>query len=274
MTLRAIPTFAVCVWVAHQQCSAVAQDAPGWGGIKGRFVLEGEPPVGPNKVEQGDKSVRNPECCAAQVIPDDTLRINPENKGIADIFVYLKSAPSRIHPDLVKSTCEKVSSMINHCRIEPYAMIVRTDQTIEVQSNDPILHSLQAYTINQSSKVIMTTLDGHPAVQVDRELNATPTPIPIPVGCNIHSHMEARWLVVDHPYAVLSNERGEFVIDKLPEGTHSFRLWHNRAGWLFHRQGNRTLEVVVRAGETTDLGTIKVPPDNLPAVKSAPIERE
>jgi len=44
--------------------------------------------------------------------------------------------------------------------------------------------------------------------------------------------MSAYVLVLDHPYAAITDEKGHFEIPDLPVGDHEFRVWQESAGWL------------------------------------------
>ena len=78
--------------------------------------------------------------------------------------------------------------------------------------------------------------------------------LPIEVQCNIHNWMKAYWLILDHPYASISDENGKFTIADLPVGEHEFAVWQEKTGYI-----ERKFKVTVVAGETTDVGVIKVP---------------
>ena len=60
-------------------------------------------------------------------------------------------------------------------------------------------------------------------------------------------------MVTDHPYVGITDADGKFKIENLPVGEHSFRVWHERQGYL-----NRSYKVTVEAGKTTVLNVEKV----------------
>jgi hypothetical protein len=78
-------------------------------------------------------------------------------------------------------------------------------------------------------------------------------PSPVAVKCDIHPWMIAWWLVIDHPYAAVTNEHGEFLIENLPAGEHRFRVWHERAEWI-----DKALTVTIADGKTVELAPIEV----------------
>ncbi len=64
--------------------------------------------------------------------------------------------------------------------------------------------------------------------------------------CDIHSWMKGWWFVAKTPYAVLSNENGEFSITDIPPGTYTLKIWHEKLG-------EREESVVVKANESTEI---------------------
>lgn len=43
--------------------------------------------------------------------------------------------------------------------------------------------------------------------------------------CEIHEHMRAQIVVVDTPYFVLTDAKGNFTLPNLPSGSHTFHVW-------------------------------------------------
>jgi len=225
--------------------------AQGWGNLTGQFVLDG--PVPPPKllVRKGEQ-VKDAEVCAAHDVPDESLIVDPTTKGIKNIFIYLRRAPA-VHPDLKQSKVKEVVQDQHGCRYVPHALIVRTDQVIVVKSADPIAHNTHTYPIfNQPVNFVLKPSDREGVKVTFR----APELLPVAVKCDLHPWMLAYWLVVNHPYAALTDEQGRFTIEKLPAGTHRFVVWHERVGYI-----ERSLTVKIEDGKTTDLGTIKIPLD-------------
>ena len=136
--------------------------------------------------------------CAAKRLADNTLIVDPKTKGIANIVVYLKKAPDNI-PAKVKTSKEKqVVFDQKNCRFEPHILVVRTDQEVLVKSDDPINHNTHTHPfVNEELNFIVKPKDreGFPIKYGQREF------LPMPVNCDLHPHMKAYWVVVDHPYA-------------------------------------------------------------------------
>ena len=81
-------------------------------------------------------------------------------------------------------------------------------------------------------------------------------------------------LVQDHPYMAVTGEDGQFEIANVPAGKREFTFWHELPGALRNlkvatetadRRG--TVELTIKAGETLDLGDVKVPAASLKATR-------
>ena len=44
--------------------------------------------------------------------------------------------------------------------------------------------------------------------------------------CDSHTHMRSYNLVFDHPYSAVTDETGTFVIDNIPSGKYTLKVWH------------------------------------------------
>jgi Polysaccharide lyase family 4, domain II len=66
------------------------------------------------------------------------------------------------------------------------------------------------------------------------------------VFCDIHSHMSATILVLDHPYFAIPEAEGTFEIANVPPGQYTIVGWHERVG-------ERTTTVRVERGKATTI---------------------
>jgi hypothetical protein len=248
--------------------AASAQEKPGtegeFGTITGQFLLEGDIPKLKALVEKGDTKVNDAAICAAADVPDDTLIVDPKTKGIANIFVYLPKA-GKIHSRLKESATKEVAFDQKDCRFVPHVLFVRTDQVVRVKSDDSCAHNTKTNTSrNDPVNYLLQAKD-----RTGREVkNKAPEKIPVKVECNIHRWMSAWWLILDHPYAAISDDKGKFTIADLPAGEVELIVWHERVGYVPTANGERRHKVMVVAGQTTELGTIQIPAATLLDAKS------
>lgn len=206
--------------------------------VKGRFVFDGKAPTLAPLVGKG-AATKDPTICAAEgAIPDQSLVVD-EKGGIANVFIYLREAPATIDPKQAAVPAKRVLFDQKGCVFTPHAMFVRAGQGVDVSSMDACAHNTHTFPIK--NKAVNFLLPPNPP---------QPTPVdtpeseilPITVKCDIHPWMTAYWLILDHPYAAVSKEDGTFEIKGLPVGQHSFRVWHEKAGYL-----DRGLKITVTA---------------------------
>ncbi len=227
--------------------SAFAAD---WGTIKGKIVLKDAVPK-PVLLHAKGANIKDGETCAAMDVYKDDLVVDADTKGIANVFVFLAKAPKSIHPDAATPE-PKVIFDQEHCIFKPHALVVQAGQTVEVLNSDPVAHNTHTYPLRNQGVNILVAPNTEKGNGVDVP-TATRESLPHEVKCDFHPWMKAVWLVVDHPYAAATNEKGEFTIKNLPVGDHSFRIWHERAGWL-----DRKYKVSVKAGDNAELKPVEV----------------
>ncbi len=227
--------------------------AAGYGSVTGQVVLDGEIPKLKVKIAKGDAAVKDASCCAAADVANDELVVNPKNNGVENVFVYLKTVDKgAIHESLKKSKDAEVVFDQKGCKFNPHALIIRMDQTVVVKSDDPIQHNTHTYTILNSGQNVIVGANDRTGIKFPKF--SQKERLPAEVKCDIHPWMRAWWLVVDHPYATITDADGKFSIEKLPEGDHKLVIWQERVGYV-----EKELTVKVKANGSTDLKQIKLP---------------
>ena len=243
--------------------ATVATAADEWGTIEGQFVFEGDVPELKPLVAKGDQAVKDAAVCAANGVPDESLIVNSESKGIANICLYIRKAPKKIHPDLKESAEAEIVFDQKGCQFLPHALILRTDQTVLVKSGDPISHNTHTHPFRFKSENLVISANDRKGVplQITKSQLATP---PVKVTCDIHPHMVAWWMVSDHPYVAITDDDGKFKIENLPAGKHKFRVWHERLLYVNCSDFKRDWTITVEPGTTTTLPPIKITTSDIP----------
>lgn len=234
----------ICV-TALTLISAVSASAADWGDVTGRILWKGDVPEAELLHSKG-ASVKDAAVCAANDVYRDDLVVDPDTKGIANVFVFLPKKPKKINPELKDFDAQVIFDQKN-CVFKPHALLVRAGQSVEVLNSDPVAHNTHTYPIRNRGEnlvVAANTAAGSGTLYPMKSRES----LPIQVKCDFHSWMSAYWLVLDHPYAAITAEDGSFTIKGLPEGSHKLRIWHERKGYL-----ERGLAVKVKGGETTEL---------------------
>ena len=167
---------------------------------------------------------------------DDSLIVSKKG-GLANAFVYLSRKPKGYNPPEVKG---KVQFEIQFCMFRPRVLAVRVGQTIQVTNKDKVAHNTHTNPIVGVS--YNRNLTAKTAIKYD-----SVEPIPVKVNCDIHGWMFAYQLPLDHDLVAITDKEGKFTINNIPAGTHKFRVWHEKAGYL-----ENGLTVVIQPGKTTN----------------------
>lgn len=220
-----------------------------YGTISGQFVFEGTVPARRVLHAKG-AAVNDPAICAAGEMLSDELLVDADSGGVANVFIFLPKA-AKVHPALKASAVKEVVFDQQGCRFVPHALFARTDQTIVVKSNDACAHNTRMVAgRNQPFNFALTPND-----RMGTSLRLkVPERRPIPIECSIHTWMKAHWLILDHPYASVSDQQGRFTIADLPAGEHAFWIWHELKGDF-----DKAYKLTVKGGQKIDLGKIRMP---------------
>ena len=236
--------------------AAAAEVAPtgtGWASLQGRFVFAGTP--GERKVLVVDKDM---EVCGkgGMKLYDQSLRIDPSTKGLADVVVFVRKA-SRVKE--ASPAAEQLVFDQKDCEFLSPVFAARVGQGVDVRNSDPIGHN--------------TNISGTPFNQLIPAGGSTlftpnaETGMPVSVTCNIHPWMKAYAVFRKDGYVAVSAVDGGFRIADLPAGERlEFQVWHPRASAglkLDQPQLKWTpkgrFEITLQPDEVKDLGTLEVP---------------
>lgn len=220
------------MWVAAWGLLAVASmtataPAADWGDLSARFVLNGTAPA-PKPISV----TKDPEFCGKFGLVDEQLVVNPTNKGIANVVVFLYVAPTGKQPPIHDSykESEKAEVRIDNksCRFEPHIVPLWTTQTLVAGNLDSVGHNTNITTTKNPPQNVLIPSNGalklnFPAAEV---LPAAP------VSCNIHPWMKAYVVIKSHPYIAVSDADGKVSLKNVPAGKWTFQFWHESGGYL------------------------------------------
>lgn len=211
------------------------------GSVKGVVMFSGQVPELKMLIEQGSE-VKDAKVCSVHAIPDESLVVNSENQGVANVFVFLGRAPRGVDTRTPQSP---VVIDQKGCRFFPHALLTQTGQTLTAISSDDVAHNIHTFPLrNEPINTIMQAND-------QKGLNMTltrPESQPFKVYCDIHPWMAAYVLVLDHPFMAVTDENGEFEIPDLPVGTQNLKIWHERVGFL-----EKEYEVTIEKDTPTEI---------------------
>ncbi len=245
---------AAIVWVS----TAAAQDAT----LKMRFVYDGTPSEVSNIIPTKDL-----DYCGKHEIPNEKLIVNPKNKGIKNVVVHVESRSSG--KDLPKTSHAPRTHVLAaaDCRFQPHIVLAQTGDKLKITNPDPIGHNANLNFIRNSASGIMIPFRHDQEIVLKKA-----EPSPIPVDCNIHPWMRAYVVILDHPFADVSDDSGVIEINGLPAGKEIEFAVRFESGKLnkVKVDGKATdwkrqrFEVDLKSG-VNDMGDILVPADAVSA---------
>ena len=186
------------------------------------------------------------------------FKVDP-NGGFKDVVILLTNIKKGKTFEYVPPRIEAVD-----CKFEPYIVVVRDKDKVEVVNMDPVLHDIQAYETSHlgarvlfnvplpmSKKIKKKQLLKQVNVK-NRAGKVMTQPIKMRKGrdvfvmqCGFHAYMESWGLAVDHPYYVLSAQDGQYSLTDIPAGTYKALAWHPML--------NQEFDVTIESGKTTTL---------------------
>jgi hypothetical protein len=204
--------------------------------------------------------------CGIHNLVSEELTVNPENKGIAGVVIYVfvdrgGKAP-KPHPQYESTAKDEVRLDNMNCRYEPHVVLLRTTQTLVVGNKDSIGHNTKVDTVRN--------VPINPIIPANSEIRQ-PFPkeerLPAKVSCSIHPWMNAILVIKDSPYMAVTDADGKFVIENLPEGKWSFQVWHAKSGYIDAatvggkkaKWAKGKFDQAIASGDN-DLGEIKIAP--------------
>jgi hypothetical protein len=229
--------------------------AADWGNLKMRLVYDGEPPP-PKTINAGE----------AGAIPDESLLINEQDRGIKNVCVWLLYGgddPRPVHPDYEKTATSKVTMKIAAGSFVPRIRLVRTTQTLVISNEDIVGHNVKADFFNNGAfNVLLKTGDS-----LERKFEYPEHP-PVNLSGSIQPWLGGYVLIDNNPYAATSDEHGQLPLANLPAGRWTFVFWHEKSGYLkkaIYNEGKYELSrgqttLTIKPGDN-DLGEIKLPPE-------------
>ena len=204
--------------VAFRQ--GAASEAAETATVKMRFVYDGTVPE-PKLINP----VRGP---GFGPIPDERLLVDPITKGIRNVVVFVDTKRSDVEVKNPPHHAKRHLLEIVNARFNPHVLIGQVGDTIDVINRDPLAYRVNFRFIrNQALDLNFLPTESESVILSKRES------VPVRITSSSHVWLESHLLVLDHPYAAISDPNGLVTIDDLPaKGKLTFRVYHERCGWI------------------------------------------
>jgi hypothetical protein len=183
------------------------------------------------------------------------LVVDPDTKGISYAFAYLLK-PKGTNPSAVKELLAahpKAEIDQKQCEFVPYVLAIHQDQKLVLKSSDPVNHNVRYAAFSNTPLNQLLAPNGEMEVKLVAERR------PLVLACDIHPWMKGYLMVFDHPFFAITGSDGSFEIKGVPAGEQSLVLWQEKVGYA-NPEKAKGKSVKVVAGQTTDIGEIKIDP--------------
>ena len=121
----------------------------------------------------------------------------------------------------------------------PRVLVVTQGSTVDFPNADPFFHNV--FSLSSAAEF---NLGRYP--QGKSKSRTFSRAGLVKVYCQMHSHMSASILVLDHPYFAIPDLDGSFTLAQVPPGRHTIVGWHERVG-------ERTATIQVEPGKTSSI---------------------
>lgn len=195
------------------------------GDIVGKITLKGTPP--PERDIPMD-----PACGKIHPTKKTRFYVVGEGNGLADTLIYVKEGLSGKEFPVPEKPA--LLDQIG-CEYVPYVAAVQAGQKILVRNSDPVLHNVHptpAVAGNKESNLAQLPKGKDLVFSFDKE------ELFLRFKCDVHPWMFSYVTVLNHPFAAVSDENGNFKITGLPAGKYTIEARHRKGG-------TETMEVTV-----------------------------
>src|SRR5690606_19946414 len=94
------------------------------------------------------ENVKDSGICAVADVPDQSVVVDKDTKGLANVFIWIGRFRERDIPDKLKTPAEsEIVADQKGCVFIPHAMVARTGQTLKMINSDPVAHNFHVNAI-------------------------------------------------------------------------------------------------------------------------------
>lgn len=150
------------------------------------------------------------------------LKVDPRSKGIHNVVVYVEDGRGNANLNAAPHKSQKRNLTIANDEFEPTILFARVGDTLRISNKSQQRHSPHILSFNAPGLKV-DLLPG----QVENMKLPAPAPSISIIDCDTLPDAQALLVTLDHPYAAVSDEKGNVTLDGLPVGTKlRFRVYH------------------------------------------------
>ena len=210
-----------------------------WVSIQGQVVLPADVAI-PIRKPLAVGGV--PACLAKGPILDNAVIVNPKNRGIKNVVVWLRPdnvqpkaafAPNEIHPADAQRKPANVVIDQPCCMFVEHVLACRVGDTIVV--NNPAAFPHNFFWTSANNGELNVNIPPNAKHVFANPLVAEASPILY--KCTVHPWMNGYVRIFDHPYFAVTDEDGKFEIRNAPAGKYRIVYWHEKVGFKGGKNG-------------------------------------
>ncbi len=142
------------------------------------------------------------------------------NRGIRWAVVSLQTPPAGTRAE---PPAKPVQMDQQQCVYIPRVVVVPVGGTVEFLNSDRLLHNLHSAS-SENPTFNRTQPKGRTIPVVFKK------PETVRIDCDLHTWMRAWVVVAEHPFYTVTGANGEFVLDNVPPGKYTLRIWQETLG--------------------------------------------
>jgi hypothetical protein len=173
-------------------------------------------------VSIGALSVTKDEPICGRRKPSPRLVIG-KNNGVGNAIVYLEGITrgKKFSSD-VSVTLEQ-----RKCEYLPHVVLLPLQGQLEIVNDDKILHNVHAYDTDAEMKTLFNIAQPIKGQRTPVKHTPKKTAGLVLTTCDAgHPWMSAHIMCTEHPYYTVTDANGNFVLNDVPPGTYTLKLWH------------------------------------------------
>ncbi|MEW6510054.1 MAG: carboxypeptidase regulatory-like domain-containing protein [Bacteroidota bacterium] len=186
------------------------------GTVKGTVKLRG-----PATGEQWELVTKDTDYCGKRKSSQRLLV--GKGSGVENAVVYLEA----IAGGKKFSPTARVTLRQRSCEYEPHILLLPPNAELEIVNDDPVLHNVHAYDVRPVRRSVFNiaqplkgqrTRLGADQLRGEGEVVAT---------CDAgHPWMSGYVFRMAHPYYAVTNRSGEYLLENVPPGRYTLKMWH------------------------------------------------
>jgi hypothetical protein len=183
------------------------------GSISGKALFDGASPPADETV-----TLTSEQSLCGDSLPAEKYLING-NKEIKNAVVYLAKIKAGKAIPKEKALVDNVK-----CAFVPHVSVGFQGNEVDIKNSDPVFHNVHSYIKGKTTYNLGLPDQGS---LVTKKMKRAGT---MEVKCDSHPWMLGYVFISKHPYAVVTNDTGDFTISDIPAGSYEVKAWHEGFG--------------------------------------------